>query len=168
MKNITKAGITSLVAVTLVAGLAGPAMAAESSPAPHGAKSPVTLSSLQTRTAAETTKRLAQLNSALVKAQANTHLSSTNKAAMVNTLNSTISTLTSDEAKVAADTALATARADAKQLRKDAAAGEKALRVERATARSENKVARDKKADTRGHKAKHPVSSVTPAPSSTN
>lgn len=168
MKNITKVGITGLVAVTLAAGLAGPAMAAEPSPAPHGAKSPVTLSSLQTRTAAETTKRLTHLNSALTKVQANTHLSATNKAARVETLNSTISTLTSDEAKIAADTVLATAKADAKQLRKDAAAGEKALKAERATVRSENKAARDKKTDSKGHKAKHPASSVTPAPSSTN
>lgn len=104
-----------LLAGALVAGVASPALA-DGTPSPAPSHHAASLSDLQAKGAAATSKRVASLNTAISKANDAKGISSADKSTVLATLNADLSGMKSLASKIAADTTVATAAADVKSI----------------------------------------------------
>ncbi len=109
-KKIVTGAAAAAAGVIMVVGLAGPAFASTPPTAP------ATLASVQAKGAAATAKRVAALDAALVKVNANTSLSAEHKATIVANFAAASSAEKNLGIAIAADTTLASAKADLKSV----------------------------------------------------
>ena len=102
--------IGSAAVVALVAGTCAPAFAdGTSTPAPSAGKS---LSAIQAEAKIKTTTRIGSLGAAIAKVNAAKDISSSDRAAILGTLNGDVAGMNTVEAKIEADTTVASAAAD--------------------------------------------------------
>ena len=110
-RRLTASIAAAATAGALVLATAAPALAATTDTAPPvgpGSSLPV----IQKAGADATAKRLASLNEAIARVNANTHLSDADRSAILATLNADIAGMNTEAAKIAADTTVSTALAD--------------------------------------------------------
>lgn len=100
------ATITVVVAVGLAGGLATPAFAAD----------PRSLAAVQATGTAETQARITVLNDTIPRVNSNAFLTSGDRAAILDTLNSDLSAMRSLQTKIAGDTDVATAQSDVQSI----------------------------------------------------
>jgi hypothetical protein len=106
-----------LLAGALVVGAAAPAFADGSpSPAPHASHAPRSLSDIQAKGAADTSKRIASLNAAIPKITAAKGITDAHRSTVLATLNADAAAMKSLATKIAADTTVASAAADVKSI----------------------------------------------------
>jgi hypothetical protein len=115
---MNRIALTSLIgtaaAVALVAGTCAPAFAdGTSTPAPSAGKG---LAAIQAKAKTATTARIGSLNTAIAKITSAPDISSSDRAAILGTLNGDVTGMNTVEAKIAADTTAATAAADYKTI----------------------------------------------------
>jgi hypothetical protein len=102
--------IGTAAAAALIVGTCAPAFASGTSTAAPSA--PKGLAAIQTLAKIKTTERIGVLNTAIVKINAATDITSSDRATILDTLNNDLAGMNTVEAKIAADTTAATAAAD--------------------------------------------------------
>jgi hypothetical protein len=106
-----------LLAGCLLVGAAAPAFAdGAPSPAPKASHAAASLSQIQAKGAADTSKRIASLTAAITKVGAAKGISSSDRSTVLGTLGHDLDGMKSLASKIAADTSASTARADVKSI----------------------------------------------------
>jgi hypothetical protein len=111
-KRIIGASAIAAAGIVLCSTVAAPAFASTATPSPSSTKAPRSLAEIQAAGSKATSTRIADLTKAITRVDADTHLTSSDKSALLATLNSDETAMKTLATKIAADTTTTQASAD--------------------------------------------------------